>query len=169
MCTSSSMVADLRVRFRGLAIVALLFMLACSAGCEGDNATGPTFPNLTKDEWYSLCGIWVRAEAKGVNTREGSFSWGKARHAPYFSVDIDLGSAPPRMMVAAAPMEVRSVERIGSGVFRLSVIVKGLEGGDRPDSIVANLGRDHTLQFSEGSSYFGGPAVVYVKIDGPKR
>jgi hypothetical protein len=147
-----------------------MFLVAAisAVGCSPSSSHGPTFPSLTADEWYGLCGIWVRVEDKDINTKQGSFSWGKARHVPYFSLDIDLGSAPPRLMVAAAPMEVRSVERIGNGVFRLSVIVKGLEGGDRPDTIVANLGRDHTLKFSEGSSYFGGPAVVYVKIDGPK-
>jgi hypothetical protein len=150
---------------RAAVVFAMSVVVVC---CRADDRPGPTFPNLTAAEWYSLCGIWVRIEAREVNTTDGVFSWGRARHVPNFSLDIDLGANPPTLVVVAALMNIKSIDRVGPNVFSIKAVVRGMKGGDREENLVANLRNDGTLLFTDGASYFGGPGVVFVKLDGPK-
>lgn len=152
-----------------MGVVLLLLGLWATVGCRGEGRPSEV-AKLSDDDWYALCGIWVRIEARNVSTTQGRFSWGSARHVPNFSLNIDLGAIPPYVSLPAAFMQIEHAERAEGTGIQIRAAVKQTGLPDNSVELVVNLNDDGTIWFSRGAGFIGeGKGFTYFRIDGPKK
>jgi hypothetical protein len=154
---------------RKMCFAAAVVVLLGATHCSSDSRPAAV-KALTDDEWYALCGTWVRVEEKSINTELKEFSWGKGKHVPDFSLDMDLGADPPYLAIPAAMMLIVHAERVDGDGIQLKTVIKQTNRPDRTVNLVVRLNDDGTMWFSDGGGFVGdGARFTYYKLDGPKK
>lgn len=146
-------------------------MAACLAvliACHGGNADSRyKVSGLTDDIYLRICGTWDRYA--DIQTTEGLFSWGSAKHVPNGSLDIDLGAEQPTIAAPWGLFYVRAVRQSAKDQYVLSVTWKRTAVPDDHFDVVLQFSGDGSMRWLPAGIMGKGNDGPYYKLDGPKK